>query len=222
MNQKEKIIRQIEWHVSHFKHSLEQEAKKSVENKPLEEKVHLNWDEIEILLEEAFASIHFDSVKKKDLANIDYIIARQWDHGIILNWFNKGTEEISGVGMTQSQLLILAEHGLNSNEWSSRQQYAASLFKITSNKRKAEKIALRYHKDPVADVRRFAIQSLQRMDYSGLDKLLEESWKLDDEFERLQCLHTWKEMESDKFNDYLEKAKEDPRKYLKNYARGHR
>jgi len=134
----------------------------------------------------------FEKLTENELKSVAYLLARQWDVGIIFPYFK---EEISQVGMTEKQLLILAKYGLKSKEWSFKQQCAASIYKVKNNRDKAILIAMEYYKSNDNDIRRHALNSLYKLKYDNINQLLSYSWKQNYEFEMILCLYVWKEIE---------------------------
>jgi len=103
------LNKQIEYkikrHVEDFWNwALNSNSKEQILNGQIDSPSFPYWNEIEHDLEEAFQNLDFTKIENKTLDNIIFIIAQQWDIGIILNWFDKGNEEIGQVGMTEFQL----------------------------------------------------------------------------------------------------------------------
>jgi hypothetical protein len=122
---RKEMLDQIQSHVLEFKKWLKQNYSEERINKGLyDDTGYPNWNEVENTFEIAFKNLSFENLSKNALENISFLIARQWNVGIIFPYFRN---EISQIGMTQKQLLILSEYGVDSKEWSFRQQCAASI-----------------------------------------------------------------------------------------------
>lgn len=197
-----------------FKSSYSKEA---VINGEIDSVSFPHWHRIEKNLEEAFKYLNFAELENAMLDNIVFIIAQQWDIGIILNWFNKGGEEIGQIGMTELQLIRICERGLITNLTDAKGQLAASLYKIR-NKEKAEELLLNYHKDKNEYVRRMALSSLHKLSYRFINDLLINSWGKNDEYERTLCLQIWKETNTKEFVKYCRIAEKEGTKYLREFA----
>ncbi|OAV45098.1 hypothetical protein [Lewinella sp. 4G2] len=176
-----------------------------------------NWNRVEHNLEKAFNQLEFETLEEKHLDNIIFLIAQQWDIGIILNWFNKGNEEVSQIGMTQKQLQILSNRGLKLKLPDAKSQFAASLYKI-DNKSVAIELLLKYYNDEDEYVRRCSLRSLHKLAYNEINPLLLKTWKENSEHGRMMCLQIWSEINEDYFNKYSRVAQKDKREYLSKYA----
>lgn len=194
---KEEIIEQIENHVKEFKKWLtENYSEDSLRKELYDDTGYPNWSAIETTFETAFKELPFEDLNEEELENISFLLARQWNVGIIFPYFK---EEISQIGMTENQLLILAEYGLKSKEWSFKQQCAASIYKVQENKKKAIEIALKYNQDTDVHIRRYSLLSLHKLGYKHLIRLLKRSWEFGDELERNLCLEICKEVDNSNF-----------------------
>jgi len=219
--EKQEILINIEKHVVDFRIWVENNfTSDQINNEYADYAGYPLWNEIEEDLEKLFTSVKdLNCLQTEILDKIIFFIARQWDIGIILNWFNKGGEDISGVAMTQEQLIVLAERGILSKYWDARYQFSASLFKVDDSlKDKAITLLLKYHKDNTEDVRSHALRSLNRFSYSKINDLLIESWDYGEEFERIECLKIWRERDKDLFNQYFKVAKNDNRETIVEYV----
>lgn len=166
---RQEIINRLEIHVDQFKDWLKKNySQERIDEKLYDDAGYPNWVEVEETFEIAFKELKFEELNLYELEAIGFLIARQWNVGIIFPYFK---EEISQVGMTEMQLLILSAHGINSKEWSLRQQCAASIWKAKNNRNEAIKIALQYYKDQDVDVRRHALNSLHKIKYNRIDEL---------------------------------------------------
>lgn len=168
-------------------------------------------------MEYAFKHLNFEVVGDELLDDIIFLIAQQWDMGIILNWFNKGKEEIGQLGMSEYQLRVLSARGINSEWTDARSQFAASLYKI-GDQRIAVDLLLKYHEDDDEYVRRLALKSLHKLNYHGLNDLLIISWNFDEEYERRMCLEIWKQTADPLFDKFCALALTDERDALREFA----
>lgn len=213
MKNHNQILEKINQHVFLFKNWLKDHySENQIEEENYDDTGYPNWDKIEDTFEFVFKEIDFSVLTTKELENISFLLARQWDVGVIFPYFR---EEISQIGMTEEQLLILANFGINSKEWSFRQQCAASIYKAKNYKVEATSIALKYYKEENAGIRSQALNSLHKLNYFEINKLLLESWKHNDELERIYCLYIWKEIDEKIFKYYIEEAKKDTRKTIR-------
>lgn len=213
------LITAIDNHIVLYKNWLNQNwTPRQIAEGAIDEAGYPNWKEIEDTFEKVFKELNFKELSRKDLESITYLIAQQWDIAIILFWFDRETNIISQLGMTEEQLLVLAEFGLSAQEWSARQQYAASLMKVKKQRTKAIDLAIKYHQDTEADVRRFALTSLLEMDYPQLTDLVLTSWQKNDEDEQMLCLLIWEQIDKKQFDKYLQVAKKDTRPYMRAYV----
>ncbi len=216
MTKENEIIVQIKTHTNLFKEWLHKNyTQEDIDEELYDDTGYPHWNDIEDTFEVAFKHLNFKALDEGTLENVSYLIARQWDVGNIFPYFRK---EISLLGMTEEQLIVLAEYGVESSEWSFRQQCAASLFKIKQNKKVAQKIACQYLKDKDADIRRHALSSLNKLKYPKLEEVLEKSWAYNDELEMALCLQIWEEINIEKFHCYYNQIKNDKRELLKNYV----
>lgn len=175
------------------------------------------WDKIEDLLEQIFKEIEFNNVNSTHIDKIIYMIARNWDLGSILNWLTKDNN-LSQLGMTEEQFLIIAKLGISS-EWDARYQIASLLSRVSPiNKEKAIDLALKYYNDESEFVRRKALVSLYKLNYFNIYKLIEKSWLNNEEYERMVCLYLMKEVNTAKYNDYLNESLIDDRSDLRAHA----
>ncbi|MEO0683890.1 MAG: hypothetical protein AAFY76_02280 [Cyanobacteria bacterium J06649_11] len=198
---KERIIEQLDKHRVNFDTWLSKNySQKRIKEGSYDDTGYPNWNDVEETFELAFSYIDFEYLSEAELEVISYLLARQWDVGNIFPYFK---EEISLLGMTEQQLLILSEYGLRSKEWSYKQQCAASIWKARNNRERAINIALKYHLDSDADIRRHALSSLDKLEYEKIELLLEESWKSNDEIERDLCLIIWKKVNKKRFLEKL-------------------
>ena len=122
---KKEIIQQISNHVFQFKKWLvENYSQERIDEQLYDDTGYPKWNEVEDTFEIAFKELQFEFLKEEELKAVGFLLARQWDVGNIFPYFNT---KISLLGMTEEQLLILAEYGLKSTEWSFKQQCAASI-----------------------------------------------------------------------------------------------
>lgn len=218
MESKKQIVGNIQKDVEEFwKWALKTYSKEQIINGNADSPSFPNWNQIEEHLEIAFKELDFENVEDNNLDNIIFLIAQQWDIGIILNWFNKGKDEIGQIGMTQKQLQILCERGLKSKFPDAKSQLASSLYKI-ENKQTAIELLLEYYKDNDEYVRRCSLNSLHKLSYKDINPLLLKTWKENDEHGRMSCLHIWNEINEDYFKAYSKDAENDEREYLSRYA----
>jgi hypothetical protein len=212
---KKEIIQQINNHVFQFENWLhENYSQEEIDKELYDDTGYPNWNAVEDTFEIVFKELEFKDLIEEELKAIGFLIARQWGVGNIFPFFNK---EISLLGMTEKQLLILAEYALNSNEWSFKQQCAASLWKAKKSTKKAIEIALKFFQDKDDDIRRCSLRSLYKLKYSNLNNILEKSWTFNDEDERMLCLKIWKEVDKDTFKARLKEVENDEREYMKKY-----
>jgi len=213
---KKEIIEQINHHVIQFKNWLKENySQEKIDKELYDDTGYPNWNNVEETFEIAFKKLNFEELIEEELKAIGFLIARQWDVGIIFPYFNK---EISLLGMTEKQLLILAEYGINSREWSLRQQCAASIQKAKNFRNEAIEIALKYYNDKDDDIRRHALSSLYKLEYKKINHLLDKSWNFDNEDERMLCLEIWRKEDKEKFNIRIKEVEQDEREYIKNYV----
>jgi hypothetical protein len=214
---KKEIIQKIRDHVIHFKKWLQDNySQKEIDEELYDDTGYPNWHEVEDTFEIAFKKLDFENLHVEDLKAISFLLARQWDVGIIFPYFKV---EISQLGMTEQQLIVLAKHGLTSNDWSFRQQCAASICKLKGgNVKKGIEIALKYFEEEDPDIRRFALNSLNKLEYENLNETLERSWQFDNELERMLCLQIWKERDKNKFQLFLKEATTDERQDMKKFV----
>jgi hypothetical protein len=175
------------------------------------------WQKFEDLCEQIFTGSSFNELEISDKKRIIFIIGRQWDLGSILNWFNKGTEEIGQLGMTKEQLFELSKIAVKEDDSDAKGQFAASLFKV-GNSPDVVELLLKFHADQDEYVRRQALGSLQKVGYSKIGNLIIESWKHNEEFERMMCLNMMADLNHDKFETCLEEALSDKREHLRERA----
>lgn len=170
---KEEIIQQINNHVFLFQNWLKENySQERIDQQLYDDTGYPNWNEIEDTFEVLFKALNFEELIEEELKAIGFLIARQWDVGNIFPYFHK---EISLLGMTEKQLLILAEYGIYSQEWSLRQQCAASIWKAKNHKNKAIEIALKYYEDKDEEIRRHSLNSLYKLEYKKINQLLDPS-----------------------------------------------
>ncbi|AFM03365.1 hypothetical protein Fleli_0911 [Bernardetia litoralis DSM 6794] len=218
MENRKQIENKIQKNVEEFwKWAFKSSSKEEILNGEIDSPSFPNWQKIENNLEEAFRNLNFDELGNKTLDNIIFIIAQQWDIGIILNWFNKGGEEIGQLGMTELQLQRICERGVTTNLIDAKSQLAASLYKI-ENKEKAKELLLSYYKDEDEYIRRMSLNSLHKLGYQNINDLLLNSWDKNEEYERMICLQIWSEINEKEFIKYCEIAEKDERKYLREFA----
>jgi hypothetical protein len=212
---KKEIIQQINNHVFQFKNWLhENYSQERIDKELYDDTGYPNWNEVEDTFEIAFKELNFENLIEEELKAIGFLIARQWDVGNIFPYFNK---EISLLGMTEKQLLILAEYAVNSNEWSLKQQCAASIWKAKTNTNKAIEIALKFFQDKDGGIRSCSLNSLYKLKYRNLNNLLEKSRTFNNEDEIMICLKIWKEVDRDIFKTRLKEVENDEREYLKEF-----
>ena len=209
------ILTQLKSHVNHFKEWLrENYSQERIDQELYDDTGYPDWNEVENSFEIAFRELNFEKLNEEELEIIGFLIARQWDVGIIFPFFR---EEISQIGMTENQLLILSRYAVNSREWSLRQQCAAAVWKARTNRKEAIRIALLYFQDNDSDIRRHALNSLFKMKYEHLSELVDKSWKFNDELERILCLHIMENIDEQKFLDRLSEVETDDREYMIKY-----
>ncbi|WP_052600265.1 hypothetical protein [Aureispira sp. CCB-QB1] len=209
------LINEITDHKKNFKNWLKANySYDDIINEKYDDTGYPKWAEVENTFEKAFKELDFSKLKDEVLETIGYLLARQWDVGIIFPYFK---EEISQIGMSENQLLILSKFGLKSNEWSFKQQCASSLRKVKNDIPKAIKIALNYFDDEDVDIKRHSLKSLHYLGLKNLSPLLEKAWKLNDELLKIVCLNLWKEINQAKFKEKLLEAKLDSREIIKKY-----
>lgn len=106
----ETIIKQIKRHVTEFKMWLKANyTKEAIAQEWYDDIGYPKWNEIEDTFELAFKELQFENLIKEELDNISFLFVRQWKVRIIFHYFKA---EISLLGMTEEQLLILCTHGL--------------------------------------------------------------------------------------------------------------
>ena len=208
----------IQQHVESFwAWALQSYTKEAVLDGTIDAPSFPHWNAVEDSLEEAFQKLDFRQLGTETLDHLLFLLAQQWDIGIVLNWFNKGGEAIGQLGMTPDQLHILSERGLTSNLSDARGQLAASLYKI-EDKTAAITLLLAYCKDEEEYVRRMALSSLHRLHYPDLNALLFRSWEKNEEHERMLCLDIWKTINPEAFLQHCALAEQDEREYLRAFA----
>ena len=204
-------------HVTNFRNWISEVfTKEQIVNGTIDAAGYPNWNNIEETLEKVFEAENLDDYSSSDLENIVYLIARQWDIGIILNWFDKGDRSISQIGMNGYHLFTLAEVGLRTTEIDARYQFAASLYKLGHSERVVF-LLLQYYQDEDPYTRRLALRSLSRINYGGIVDKVKEVWENGDEWDRMMCLSIAKNHDEELFNELLEKGKSSGGKYLKEY-----
>lgn len=218
MEKPKDIISELQKNVNLFwEWSLKFNSREEILNGENDSPSYPKWNQIEENLESIFKNINFDELTNKTLDNIIFLIAQQWDIGIILNWFNKGDERIGQLGMTKFQLKKLSQRGLNSDLADAKAQFAISLYKI-ENRNEAIELLLKYYNENNEYIRRCSLQSLNKLNYEQLNLLLDKSWKMNEENERILCLQIWSETDKKLFTHYCKIAEKDEREYLRNYA----
>lgn len=218
MKKKSEIINNIQSNAKLFwEWALKYYSKEDIINGAIDSPSYPKWNQIEENFEEAFKYLDFNKLTNKTLDNMIFLIAQQWDIGIILNWFNKGEQEIGQLGMTKLQLQKLCQRGLDSDLVDAKSQLAASLYKI-ENRDLAIELLLKYYNEKDEYIRRCALQSLNKLNYEQINLLLRKSWNINEEYERMLCLQIWNEIDEELFIHYCNIAEKDEREDIRNYA----
>ncbi|MCJ8288988.1 MAG: HEAT repeat domain-containing protein [Crocinitomicaceae bacterium] len=212
------IKEQLKFSVEHFKEWVNaNHSDLQIKEGNIDDCGYPEWQKLEDLCEEIFTSLIFKGLETPDKKRIVFIIGRQWDLGRILNWFNKGTEEIGQLGMTKEQLFELSNVAVTEDDIDAKGQFAASLFKVGDTPEVVE-LLLKFHADQDEYVRRQALSSLDKIGYSKIGELIVQSWKNDQEFEKIMCLNLMKDLNHEKFEVCLDEALSDEREYLRKRA----
>lgn len=219
MNANQNLLLELNHEVGKFKKWISQNfSVKQITEGTIDDAGYPEWNEVEDLLQRIFGEIDIKNLNDLHVRDIIYMIARNWDIGIILNWLSEDSK-FSQIGMKEEQFLIIAEQGVNSPEWDARYQIAGLLYRVSSiNKAKAIELSLKYYEDKAEFVRRKALSSLFKLGYSKMHDLLEKSWLNNEEYERMLCLDLWREISTEKYNLYLNESLTDGKAALREYA----
>lgn len=212
------IREELKFAVEHFKEWVNaNHSDLQIEEGNVDDCGYPEWHKLEDLCERIFTGLIFSELETLDKERIIFIIGRQWDLGRVLNWFNKGTEEIGHLGMTKEQLFELSKIAVTGDDSDAKGQLAASLFKAGDTQGLIE-VLLKFHADSDEYVRRQALSSLEKIGYTRIGDLIIESWKYNQEFERIMCLNLMADSNHEKFETCLKEALLDEREYLKKRA----
>lgn len=176
------------------------------------------WRAVEATFEKVFEAENLDAYSAKVLDDLVYLVARQWDVGRILNWFDKGDRRISHCGMNGYHLLALAQAGVRSPERDARYQFAASLYKLGPDPRVVA-LMLKYLQDEDSYCRRLALRSLSRIRYEGVLEEVRKMWDNGDEWDRMMCLSIAKDHDAALLQELLEQGRASDQADLLEYIK---
>ena len=177
-----------------------------------------HWDLIKKTFKRVFKEENLNDMSPQDLDNLVYLIARQWDRGGILNWFDKGDRRISFIGMNGFHLFALSEAGLRTPERDARYQFAASLYKLGPDKRVIS-LLLQYLKDEDSYTRTMALRSLSRINYEGIVEKIKYLWDAGDEWNQMMCISIAKDHDETLFKELLEKGMSSKKELLEDFIK---
>ncbi|MBL7733612.1 MAG: hypothetical protein JNM88_20750 [Chitinophagaceae bacterium] len=157
------------------------------------------WQAIEDVFEESINSVNFSTLDKDDLKHLLYLIARNWDIGSLLNWYNDNLPfHCLQNDLTEDNLLILAKAAAETEgeEYVDAKSTIAACFKkLGTLSSSAENVLLQLYYQDHEYTKRQALLSLGYFRYANITSLLEKSWMIDDQWHKISCLHI--------INDYL-------------------
>lgn len=182
-----------------------------IENYIYDDAGYPEWVEIESDLTKLFKEDKINELTEDETNGLIFLIARNWDVGTILNWFNTNDgKSISQIGMKESQFIYLFPFAVQSDEKYAKNQFASIIPLLKSiSKEEAYKMLLELVSDNDEYVKRCCFSSLLKLDYPDLETLIVSSWNLNkDEFFMRGCLYYLNELNSKKLDGFIKEARE--------------
>ena len=181
------------------------------------------WAEIENYFSEILQNEQIQDLDEEDKKNILWLIARNWDHGSMISWLAQ-KRPLSWLGNLSDQDFIELARTvveLNHIEFEDAKcQFISSFKKFENLTPELEKILLRAYETDSEYIKRLALLSLAKLDYSDIRNLIKNSWETEDsEHHRMGCIGAILEYLGDEelLKEYLDKASFDNRKYISAY-----
>lgn len=141
------------------------------------------------------------------METVIYIVARDNEVEIM----------VSELAQEPDRFLAVALACLSSAERDAKWQFAAELGKLSTHLQEAESLLLKFVEDEDEYVRRRAIIALGRIRSSHVERLAEQAWNREEEwqeYQRMAVLDALHSVGSPQLETYLIKATEDGRQYL--------
>ena len=123
------------------------------------------------------------------------------------------------VAKDEDLLLRLSAFAVSFAEVDAKWQLADRLGAIKDHHSEAESLLLQLVNDPEEYVSRRALLSLGSLKSLNAEALAERAWTTGDQYQRIAALSVLRDIKSAKLPDYLQRAEEDGRTYLVQFAR---
>ena len=166
---------------------------------------YTNWGAIYSKFSSYIKTLDLSLLSATDIQVLIYAIARDNEDEELIAILSQETALFKRIF---SEILICEE---NDAKW----QLANLLGTDILERELALSTLLQLFKDNDEYVRRMALQSLGKLNYSNIERLCEEAWVSNDEYQRIVVLWVLNEVGSAKLTKYLLLAKNDTRKHLR-------
>lgn len=181
------------------------------------------WNELEDFFSHLLDTGGISRLDEEDKTNLLYLIARGFDNTAFLSELSEERPLSLRGNLKDEDFLDLAKHAatLQGTEYDDAKASLAMCFRkfeyLTSE---MVSILLALYNDKQEYTKRMALLSLAKFGYENTLTLVQESWKIEDEWHKMACLSILKEYVKDEvlFAKYAEEAMNDSRQLLREYA----
>ncbi|TEA08158.1 hypothetical protein [Mycobacteroides salmoniphilum] len=182
------------------------------------------WKHVEDHFSELLTTGGIRRLDQDELTALLYLIARSWDMSRMIAWLSN-TPTLSNLGdLEQEDFLLLARQAstIQGSEYDdARYQFAASIRKLGPLNTETESVLLAFYDSTDEYTKRNALLSLAHGRYAGIRDLIDMSWtSVEEEHHQIGCLQCLSEYVGDEtlLREYLDKARDLPGRYLRDYA----
>lgn len=167
-----------------------------------------NWSQVKQAFERFLQKQQFRDWSGSTISDVLYIIARD----------NEAPSLAGAVAEEPERLLFLAQAAIESSERDAKWQLAVEMSRLDRLRYPVEPLLLALFKDEYEYVRRQALMALGRMHSPLAEGLVAATWETGDEYQRIAALQVLYDLNSPQMTNYLEKAEQDGRQYLRAFA----
>jgi hypothetical protein len=184
---------------------------------------YLKWDEVEKFFSHLLNTKQISQLDEEDRINLIYLFARGWDNAAFLNELTEDRPISSRGDLTDEDFIKLADTAttISGTEYDDAKSSIAMCFrKFEYLTAEMENILLKLYADSNEYTKKMALFALAKLGYKDTISLVEKSWKIDDEWHKIGCLHVLDENLSDNvlLCKYLEEPVSDSRQHLADYV----
>ena len=171
-----------------------------------------DWDALYKTFFKFIENSSAEALSPKEIEDLIYVIGRDNEDERLIEFLTK-QEEI---------FLVLAFSAITADDIDARWQFAHYLGEFKNMKEDAEKLLLKYFKDPNEYVSRRALMALANMGSSYTEEYCEKAWESDLEYQRIAVLYSLNKINSKQLESHLSKAMDDGRQSLVKNAEKYR